>query len=39
MKENLKKHEYRFSSAVETIVRSRPFREIRGRDFQPAGIQ
>lgn len=39
MKENMKKHNYRFSSAVETIVRSLPFREIRGRDFQPAGIQ
>jgi hypothetical protein len=39
MKENMKKHNYRFSSAVETIVRSLPFREIRGRDFQPEGIQ
>jgi hypothetical protein len=30
MTRNLKEHEYRFSAAVETIVRSRQFREIRG---------
>jgi hypothetical protein len=35
MQENLKRNGYRFSSAVETIVRSSAFREIRGRDFQP----
>jgi hypothetical protein len=29
---NLAEDEYRFSAAVETIVRSRQFREIRGRD-------
>lgn len=29
---NLKQNDYRFSSAIETIVRSRQFREIRGRD-------
>ena len=39
MKENMKRHNYRCSSALETIVRSLPFREIRGRDFPPAGIQ
>jgi hypothetical protein len=28
----LRAHDYRFSSAVETIVRSRQFREIRGKE-------
>jgi hypothetical protein len=32
MQEQLAKHEYRFSAAVEAIVRSRQFREIRGND-------
>jgi hypothetical protein len=32
MRDNLKRNEYRIGSAVETIVRSRQFREIRGRD-------
>ncbi|HVX16039.1 MAG TPA: DUF1592 domain-containing protein [Pirellulales bacterium] len=32
---NLAENEYRFSAAVETIVRSRQFREIRGRDRDP----
>jgi hypothetical protein len=32
MQEALKKHEYRFSAVVEAIVRSRQFREIRGKD-------
>lgn len=34
MQGQLKKNEYRFSAAVETIVRSRQFREIRGKDSQ-----
>ena len=34
MQEQLAKNEYRFSTAVETIVRSRQFREIRGKDSQ-----
>jgi hypothetical protein len=33
MQEHLEKNGYRFSAAVEAIVRSRPFREIRGKDF------
>jgi hypothetical protein len=33
MESQLRKHDYRFSAALETIVRSRQFREIRGRDF------
>jgi Protein of unknown function (DUF1592)/Protein of unknown function (DUF1588)/Protein of unknown function (DUF1587)/Protein of unknown function (DUF1585)/Protein of unknown function (DUF1595)/Planctomycete cytochrome C len=32
MHQQLEKHDYRFSAAVETIVRSRQFREIRGKD-------
>jgi hypothetical protein len=32
MRQNLEKNDYRFSAAVETIVRSRQFREIRGKD-------
>ncbi len=32
MQQRLEKHEYRFSIAVDTIVRSRQFREIRGKD-------
>jgi hypothetical protein len=35
MQDNMKRNGYRFSSAVETIVQSLPFREIRGMDFQP----
>ena len=34
MQQQLQKHDYRFSVAVETIVRSRQFREIRGIDAQ-----
>jgi hypothetical protein len=34
MQQQLKKNEYRFSAAVETIVRSRQFRKIRGKDSQ-----
>jgi hypothetical protein len=34
MQRQLEKSEYRFSAAVETIVRSRQFREIRGKDAQ-----
>ncbi len=33
MQRRLEKNEYRFSAAVEAIVRSRPFREIRGKDW------
>jgi hypothetical protein len=32
IRERLEKCDFRISAAVETIVRSRPFREIRGRD-------
>jgi hypothetical protein len=32
MQQQFEEHEYRFSAAVETIVRSRQFREIRGKD-------
>ena len=32
MQQQLQKHDYRFSTAVETILRSRQFREIRGSD-------
>jgi hypothetical protein len=32
MQRQLREHDYRFSSAVESIVRSRQFREIRGQD-------
>jgi hypothetical protein len=32
MRESLKQHDYRVSAAVETLVRSRQFREIRGAD-------
>jgi hypothetical protein len=39
MREQLKTHDYRFSAAVETIVRSRQFREIRGRDAEIAQTQ
>ncbi|HWB10582.1 MAG TPA: DUF1592 domain-containing protein [Pirellulales bacterium] len=35
MERNLEQNDYRFSAAVETIVRSRQFREIRGRDAEP----
>jgi hypothetical protein len=33
MRQRLETHEYRFSAAVEAIVRSRQFREVRGKDF------
>ena len=36
MLERLAGNDYRFSVAIETIVRSRQFREIRGRDLQLA---
>jgi hypothetical protein len=36
MQSKLKKNDYRFSAAVETIVRSPQFREIRGRENQIA---
>ena len=36
MLERLADNDYRFSVAIETIVRSRQFREIRGRDLQVA---
>jgi hypothetical protein len=36
MNENLKKNGYRFSAAVEPILRSRQFREIRGKDSTTA---
>jgi hypothetical protein len=36
MQSQLKKNDYRFSAAVETIVRSPQFREIRGRENQIA---
>jgi hypothetical protein len=32
MQEQLKAKDYRFTAALETIVRSRQFREIRGRE-------
>ena len=32
MQQELAKHDYRFSAAIETIIRSRQFREIRGAD-------
>jgi hypothetical protein len=38
MRERLAKNDYRFSVAVEMIVRSRQFREIRGRDAQYARL-
>ena len=34
MERNLDQNEYRFSAAIETIVRSRQFREIRGRNAE-----
>lgn len=36
MQQQLKKNDYRFSAAVETILRSRQFREIRGQDVEVA---
>ncbi len=33
MQRQLEQHDYRFSAAVDTIVRSRQFREIRGKDL------
>lgn len=38
IQERLKEQDYRFSVAVETIVRSRQFREIRGRDLKVADV-
>ena len=32
MRRQLETHDYRFSIAVETIIRSKQFREIRGQD-------
>jgi hypothetical protein len=32
MQEELRRNDYRFSAAVQTVVRSRPFREIRGQE-------
>ncbi len=34
MQQQLQKHDYRFSAAIETIIGSRQFREIRGIDAQ-----
>jgi mono/diheme cytochrome c family protein len=39
MREQLETHDYRFSAAAEAIVRSRQFREIRGRDAEIAQSQ
>lgn len=36
MRRQLEAHEYRVSAAIDAIVASRPFREIRGRDFVSA---
>lgn len=36
MQQELAKHDYRFSAAIETILRSRQFREIRGQDVEVA---
>ncbi|HLJ10597.1 MAG TPA: DUF1592 domain-containing protein, partial [Planctomycetaceae bacterium] len=36
MQRQLEQHEYRFSAAVDTIVHSRQFREIRGKDAAAA---
>jgi hypothetical protein len=33
MQRQLREHDYRFSAAVETIVRSQQFREIRGKEM------
>jgi hypothetical protein len=33
MKSSLEKNNYRFSSALEPLLKSRQFREIRGRDM------
>ena len=33
LRNGLRDHDYHFATAVETIVRSRQFREIRGKDF------
>jgi len=38
MRENLAQNEYRFSAAVETIIQSQQFREIRGRDAVVADL-
>jgi Protein of unknown function (DUF1585) len=32
MEQTLKKNDYRFGAVLETVVGSRPFREIRGKD-------
>jgi hypothetical protein len=34
MEQALKKNDYRFSAALEAVVKSRQFREIRGRDAE-----
>jgi hypothetical protein len=36
MRRQLEAHEYRVSAAIDVIIGSRPFREIRGRDFVSA---
>ncbi len=36
MQQQLQKHDYRFFAAIETILRSRQFREIRGQDVEVA---
>jgi hypothetical protein len=33
MRDQLKKHDYKISAAMETIVRSKQFREIRGKEM------
>ena len=33
MQRQWREHDYRFSAAVETVVRSRQFREIRGKEM------
>ena len=33
MRDQLKSHEYRIGAAIETIVRSKQFREIRGKEM------
>ncbi|MFO1019874.1 MAG: DUF1592 domain-containing protein [Planctomycetales bacterium] len=38
MQQKLKQNDYRFSVAVETLLRSRQFREIRGKDQQFADL-
>jgi len=33
MQQNLEQQDFRFSAAVQTVVLSKQFRQIRGRDF------